>query len=126
MDFTVTQITNGGFTFVCLVGVVWFLKWLLVGEDSGVNRFMESWQKLGNSSEKISTSVESMNDFMRETLTRQGESLDMNAINMERQERAGRAFCDYLRHEISTRSISDESKQQLQIKINEIEEGLTK
>lgn len=124
MDLTITQIANGGFTLVCLAGLAWFLKWLLWGERSGVNRFMDGWDKLGKSSEKIGDSVDTLNTFLRDTMSRQEVMMGENETNMHKQEQAGLAYCDFLRHRIEHENLSDKSKAELVAKIEDIEEKL--
>ena len=124
MEFTITQIANGGFTLVCLVGLAWFLKFLLYGDESGVNRFMDGWEKLGRSSEKIGDSVDTLNTFLRDTMSRQELMLGDNEANMRRQEAAGLAYCEFLRQRIEHEDLTEESKANLKSKIDEIEEKL--
>jgi hypothetical protein len=124
MEFTITQIANGGFTLVCLVGLAWFLKFLLYGDESGVNRFMDGWDKLGRSSEKIGDSVDTLNTFLRDTMSRQELMLGDNEANMRRQEEAGLAYCEFLRQRIEHEDLTDESKANLKSKVDQIEEKL--
>jgi len=124
MDINPQTIANGGFTLVCLIGLVMFLKWLLWGSDSGLNRVIEGWQKIAAGTEKIGSSVENLNNYMVKTMDRQEAVLADNAVNMGKQERAGLAYCDFLRHRLQHEELEESAKSELLKKIDDIEKGL--
>jgi len=125
MDFDINQITTIGFSGVALLGLAWFLKRTLEREG-WAETIVEGWRIAVNSFGRATDSIESMNDYMKQSLRSQGDSLEINAVSMDRQEKAGKAFCDFLRHELDTRDITDDSRAELKKKIDDIEEGLTR